>query len=79
VRDFEPKLALVGGNQGSEIIHRLINESRNRLEVGGCLIFEFSPMLAEEISQFSAPEWSTPTITKDLAGLERIVTLQLNG
>lgn len=77
VRDFEPKLALVGGEKGSEIIHRLIAESREKLKPGGWLIFEFSPMLAEELKQFAAPEWSEPTITKDLAGHARIVTLQL--
>lgn len=76
VREFEPKLALVSGPQGSEIISRLLDESLERLVTGGYLIFEFSPMLAERLSEIVGAGWNEPHVTKDLAGLARIVTLQ---
>lgn len=76
VRDFEPKSALVSGPDGFEIIARLLAESLERLVVGGYLIFEFSPMLAQRLGEFVGPGWSEPLVSKDLAGLARIVTLQ---
>jgi release factor glutamine methyltransferase len=76
VRDFEPKLALVAGQVGGEIIQRLIAESAARLRSGGYLIFEFSPMLADRLNTWLGPEWLEPKIVKDYAGLSRIVLLQ---
>jgi release factor glutamine methyltransferase len=76
VRGYEPKLALVSGPTGSEIIIRLLQESLERLVVGGYLIFEFSPMLGERLSEFVGPGWGEPHVTKDLAGHTRVVTLQ---
>ena len=77
VREFEPKQALVAGPKGSEVIHRLIAQSQHRLAPQGWLIFEFSPMLEDEIKHIDAPEWNMPLISKDLAGHARIVAMQL--
>src|SRR3569623_2733646 len=42
VRDFEPRLALVAGPQGTEVIERLIVEAAERLTPGGWLLMEIS-------------------------------------
>lgn len=46
VRDHEPHLALDGGAQGTEIIQRLLPQAAERLNPGGWLLIEVSPMNA---------------------------------
>lgn len=76
VRNFEPQLALVSGPDGSEVIARLLIEAQLRLKPRGYCIFEFSPMLNQRLDSFVGTGWDTPLVTKDLAGLARIVTLR---
>lgn len=76
VKQYEPRLALVGGTTGSEIITDLLVQSHSRLADGGYCIFEFSPMLAKRIKDYVGPGWLEPHITKDYSGLARIVTLR---
>lgn len=78
VRSYEPKIALVAANQGTEIIRRLIEQAAVKLKSGGWLIFEHSPMnaslCAELLQASSTPSgpWSDIRTVKDLAGLPRI-------
>jgi release factor glutamine methyltransferase len=76
VREFEPRQALVAGPSGAEIIVRLIEQAGRYLTADGFLIFEFSPMLAKQLDSWIDAGWQSPHITKDLAGLARIVTLR---
>jgi release factor glutamine methyltransferase len=76
VRNFEPQMALVSGPDGSELIARLLIEAHARLNPRGYCIFEFSPMLNQRLATFVGTGWDTPQVTKDLAGLARIVTLR---
>ncbi|MEK0424740.1 MAG: Release factor glutamine methyltransferase, partial [Planctomycetota bacterium] len=46
VRNYEPKMALVAGNSGTEIIQRLVDQAALKLKPSGWLIFEHSPMNA---------------------------------
>lgn len=75
VRDHEPHAALFGGQRGAETIARLIPQAAERLKSGGCLILEVSPLVAEAVVQLIAHSGSfePATLTKDLAGLVRIV------
>lgn len=75
VREFEPKLALVGGEQGFELIAKLLQQAQERLQLGGSVVIEFSPMLATKLSQFVDDSWGA-TVSKDLAGKARILTLR---
>ncbi|MBU6384591.1 MAG: peptide chain release factor N(5)-glutamine methyltransferase [Planctomycetes bacterium] len=78
VRNYEPKIALVAANSGTQIIERLIGQAALKLKAGGWLIFEHSPMNAQQcatkIAQLSTPNgpWSDTRTIKDLAGLPRI-------
>ncbi len=76
VRKFEPHMALVAGPDGSELIARLLVEAQARLNPRGYCIFEFSPMLNSRLASFIGSGWDAPQVTKDLAGLARIVTLR---
>jgi release factor glutamine methyltransferase len=75
VRDREPRHALIAGPTGTEIIERLIPQSADRLLPGGWLILEVSPMIAGRVVELFATDdrFETAAITKDLAGLARIV------
>ncbi len=76
VRKFEPHMALVSGPDGSEVITRLLVEAQAKLNPRGYCIFEFSPMLNQRLAAFVGTGWDPPLVTKDLAGLARIVTLR---
>ena len=74
-REHEPRLALIAGPSGLEVIERLIEQAGQRLRPSGWLIFEISPMieskarlLLEQDSRFA----DIKTI-KDLAGLPRVL------
>jgi release factor glutamine methyltransferase len=76
VRDYEPLGALVAGPLGSETITRLLAAAPQHLAPDGWLIFEFSPMLADQLSSWLDGSWQTPCVTKDFAGHPRIVAVQ---
>jgi len=78
VRDFEPKLALVSGESGTEIIERLIDQGWDRLKPGGWIVFEHSPMIAETCQKLLevSGRWREIRQVKDLAGLARVLVAQ---
>ncbi len=78
VRNFEPRLALVSGEQGTEVIQRLIAQSAQCLKPGGWLIFELSPMIFATCRSAleSSGIWQDVRQVKDLAGLPRVLVAQ---
>ncbi len=77
VREHEPRTALVAGEDGTEIIKRLMAESYDRLNPGGRLIIELSPMIADACVELAEQisELGEPRFVKDLAGHKRILSL----
>jgi release factor glutamine methyltransferase len=75
VRDHEPRQALIAGPTGTEVIERLIPQAAERLLPGGWLILEISPMIAGRVVELIAASshFEPATITKDLAGLARVI------
>ena len=75
VRDFEPRQALVAGPRGTEVIERLIAQAAERLERGGWLLMEISPMIEaaarDLVTNHGAYELG-PTF-KDHAGQPRVL------
>jgi len=78
VRNFEPRLALVSGEQGTEVIQRLIAQTAQCLKPGGWLIFELSPMIFADCRTAleSSGYWQDIRQVKDLAGLPRVLVAQ---
>jgi release factor glutamine methyltransferase len=75
VRQFEPKLALVAGPRGTEVIERLVVEAGERLRPGGYLAVEISPTIHDVVCELLRADDRFelgPTI-KDLARLPRVV------
>ncbi len=75
VRKFEPQMALVSGPTGTEIIARLIEQASQRLVAGGQLIFELSPMIADQCIAIlrDSKQFNEPKFIRDLAGHRRVL------
>jgi release factor glutamine methyltransferase len=73
VRDHEPEVALFGGNDGLQIITRLVDRAPARLRAGGYLIFEFGFGQDENIETLigNAPELILLGLRRDLRGIAR--------
>jgi release factor glutamine methyltransferase len=72
VREFEPGLALFGGDDGFEIYRRLIPASFERLSTGGYLILELGAGQSGEVERLAAKAgFFTETIIEDLQGIPR--------
>jgi len=78
VREHEPRMALVGGSTGTEIIEQLSAQAAAKLVDNGWLICELSPMIADQVESHMAGMqlWNDITIVKDLARLKRLVVAQ---
>lgn len=72
VKNFEPKSALLAGPKGGEVIERLAAQARDKLNPGGRLLIEGSPMIATDVARLLA-DWKDVRILKDSAGLERFI------
>jgi release factor glutamine methyltransferase len=75
VAKYEPEMALYGGDEGTEIIDRLITESAEKLNSSGYLIFEFSPMIAEKCQSLieSNKDFVSCEIQKDFSQHQRLI------
>jgi len=78
IKNFEPRLALVGGPTGSETIGRLVPQAAERLRAGGWLLMEIGPATEADVRRRVTDDGRfdlQPTI-KDLAGLPRVIKAQ---
>lgn len=73
VRDYEPHVALFGGNTGLELYQRLIADAPRVLENGGWLIVELGFNLAEAVRAMLGGGWSDVRLIPDLAGIPRVL------
>ena len=75
VKDFEPGLALDGGEDGLDFYRRIINRSKSHLEKEGMLLFEIGYDQGREVKALMEEEgYKNVQIAKDLQGLDRIVS-----
>ena len=81
VRNYEPRLALVAGRRGTEVIEALLPQAAERLNPGGHLLLEVSPMIHQGVEALLAADdrfEPGPTL-KDLARLPRVVQARRKG
>jgi release factor glutamine methyltransferase len=72
VRDWEPALALIGGEDGLEATGRLLDEGRDVLRAGGWLALEIDCSRATTAAQRAYQlGWQDVTVHVDLFGRER--------
>ena len=73
VRKFEPRQAVFAGPTGMEVIDSLIPQAREVLKPGGWFVMEMSGTIADRVRK-SLTGWDGVQITKDLQGIERVVS-----
>jgi len=77
VAEHEPALAVFGGADGLEFYPRLINGAARVLLPGGLLVMELGAGLADRVRALCAePLWDAITVTRDLAGTERVLAAE---
>jgi release factor glutamine methyltransferase len=74
VRDFEPKSALLGGEDGLDCTRKIIFQTKEVLKNGGWCIIEIGIGQSEKVAEtFEDAGFQDISIVKDLAGIERVV------
>ena len=75
IKEYEPQIALYGGEDGLDSYRKIIPEAFAYLKKGGCLILEIGYGQAEAINELFAqyPAYGEIEIIKDLSGIERVV------
>jgi len=74
VRDWEPEVALYGGDSGNEIYARLIAQAADIVRPGGQLMMEMGYRSLDAIRPMLDAYWSNINVIHDLAGLPRVIT-----
>ncbi len=77
----EPHEALFAGEQGLDVLERLIAAAAERLAPGGWLLSEFSPPQADDLRRFVArhAQLTTPSFADDLTRRPRVLRTQRQG
>lgn len=75
VKDFEPRLALDGGDDGLALLRRVIARAPDYLVPGGALAVELGAGQAEAVKAlFEARGFADITVDRDIARIERVVS-----
>ncbi|MEW5722217.1 MAG: peptide chain release factor N(5)-glutamine methyltransferase [Thermodesulfobacteriota bacterium] len=78
VRDYEPRLALDGGQDGLDLIRRLAAKARDRLRPQGAVLLEVWPDHAGPIRRLADElGYARVRIIPDLAGRDRVAVLEV--
>jgi release factor glutamine methyltransferase len=73
VRDWEPHVALFGGDSGLEVYRRLIAQAEDALKPGGRLLMELGYQSLADVREMLAARWSEIQVVDDLAGWPRVI------
>lgn len=78
VREWEPKAALDGGEDGLDFYRRIMAEGHLYLVDGGFVVLEIGADMGEEVCRLSAKAvgYSARSVRQDYAGKDRIVITQ---
>ena len=77
VAEHEPELAVFAGEDGLAFYPRLIGGAARALAPGGLLVIELGAGLADRVRAVCAGSlWEAITVTRDLAGIERVLAAQ---
>lgn len=72
VKDFEPHIALDGGDDGLDFYKRIIADCKKHLYDGGIVLCEVGASQARDVAELFGRDYATE-IFKDLEGVERMV------
>jgi release factor glutamine methyltransferase len=75
VKDFEPRLALDGGNDGLDLVRRIVDDAPNHLVPGGLLALEIGMGEADATKALLVGRGFTEVrVDRDYAKIERVVS-----
>lgn len=77
VKDFEPRGALCGGEDGLDFYRRLAGEFTRVLKKGGFMLLELGMGQAKEVKELFESAGAGTEILRDLAGVERILKVKI--
>ena len=78
VKDYEPRIALLAGESGTEIVARIFADAPAHLEPGGRLLVEISPMIAEaSLALLGGSPFKQYSVINDYAGLKRVILAEI--
>lgn len=77
VRDFEPHLALFGGEDGMDNYRRLVSSAERVLQPGGWLLMELAYNAADKVRNLFGALWTDVSLVDDLAGYPRVIAARL--
>lgn len=77
VRDYEPAVALFGGNDGFVVIERLLDQAADALRPGGHLVMEFGAGLDDRLSEVVSrrPRLRLEAIHEDIQRIPRVASI----
>ncbi|MEG2450127.1 MAG: peptide chain release factor N(5)-glutamine methyltransferase [Clostridia bacterium] len=76
VKDFEPRLALDGGNDGLDIYRKIAKECGDYLAENGTMLLEFGISQADSVKKiFEENNFEKIEIIKDMEGVDRIALI----
>ncbi len=75
VRDYEPRLALDGGDDGMDIIRRIIAGLKEHLSPGGLALIELGNGQGDAVQQLAAGEGFKSRLFKDFSGENRFICI----
>jgi len=74
VRDYEPKLSLLGGEEGIDYIKEIVLQSKTVLKKGGWCIIEVGVNQSGRVTEmFEEAGFKDISLTRDLSGIERVI------
>ncbi|MGB5685100.1 MAG: peptide chain release factor N(5)-glutamine methyltransferase [Candidatus Electrothrix sp.] len=81
VRDWEPHLALSGGNTGLNCVTRICEDAKSLLQPGGWLFMEIGSDIGQEVEQvfLEAGGYEQVKVVQDWAGQPRVLQAQKTG
>ena len=78
VKNFDPDLALYASDKdGVEFYQKIIDGALDCLKPNGFIAFELGINQAQLVKKMLEDNFKNIEITKDLAGIERVITAQL--
>ena len=77
VKDFDPMLALDGGETGLDFYKRIASEAKGHLTENGIIFMEIGYDQANDVKEiFEKENYKNIKVVRDLAGLDRVVICQ---
>ena len=76
VREYEPRIAWGGLEQGDEIYRRLFPQALRTLKPGGHVVVEIGYNMRDAVADLLDANWTAVQVIPDLAGIPRVVAAQ---